>query len=113
MPRPGCFAEHRTLPASHAFKLPDALTDDSARILDPFGNATPPALAFNMVGEDVLITGAGPIGIMAVDIYKLVGARNVEINDVNDFRLGLARKMGATRAVNVTRENLHDVMKEI
>ena len=80
-------------------------------ILDPFGNATHTALAFNLVGEDVLITGAGPIGIMAVAIAKRVGARHVVITDVNDYRLGLAQKMGATRAVNVTRETLDGVMQ--
>ncbi len=111
--RQGCFAEYLAIPASNAFKLPDAVTDDIASILDPFGNATHTALAFNMVGEDVLITGAGPIGIMAVAISKRVGARNVVITDVNDYRLGLAKKMGATRAVNVTKEKLDDVMKDI
>jgi threonine 3-dehydrogenase len=108
--RQGCFAEYLVIPASNAFKLPDAVTDDIASILDPFGNATHTALAFNMVGEDVLITGAGPIGIMAVAISRHIGARHVVITDVNDFRLGLAKKMGATRAVNVTREKLDDVM---
>jgi len=111
--RQGCFAEYLAIPASNAFKLPDAVTDDIASILDPFGNATHTALAFNLVGEDVLITGAGPIGIMAVAIAKRVGARHVVITDVNDYRLGLARKMGATRAVNVTRETLDDVMQEL
>jgi threonine 3-dehydrogenase len=101
------------IPASNAFKLPDAVTDDIASILDPFGNATHTALAFNVVGEDVLITGAGPIGIMAVAIAKRVGARHVVITDVNDYRLGLARKMGATRAVNVARETLDDVMHDL
>ncbi len=108
--RQGCFAEYLVIPASNAFKLTDAVTDDIASILDPFGNATHTALAFNMVGEDVLITGAGPIGIMAVAIARRVGARHVVITDVNDYRLGLAQKMGATRAVNVTREKLDDVM---
>src|SRR6187431_1491612 len=108
--RPGAFAEYLSIPAFNAFKLNDAIRDDIASILDPFGNATHTALAFNMVGEDVLITGAGPIGIMAVAIAKRVGARHVVITDVNDYRLDLARKMGATRAVNVTREKLDDVM---
>ena len=111
--RQGCFAEYLAIPASNAFKLPDAVTDDIASILDPFGNATHTALAFNLVGEDVLITGAGPIGIMAVAVAKRVGARHVVITDVNDYRLGLARKMGATRAVNVTRETLDDVMQDL
>jgi threonine 3-dehydrogenase len=111
--RQGCFAEYLAIPASNAFKLPDAVTDDIASILDPFGNATHTALAFNMVGEDVLITGAGPIGIMAVAIAKRVGARHVVITDVNDYRLGLAKKMGATRAVNIKSETLDDVMREL
>ena len=84
-----------------------------ASILDPFGNAAHTALSFNMVGEDVLITGAGPIGIMAVSIARHVGARNVIITDVNDYRLSLANKMGATRTVNVARENLQSVMQEL
>src|SRR6187549_1686943 len=111
--RPGAFAEFLCIPSFNAFKLHDSIRDDIASILDPFGNATHTALAFNMVGEDVLITGAGPIGIMAVAISKHVGARNVVITDVNDYRLGLARKMGATRAVNVTKEKLDDVMKDL
>ena len=111
--RQGCFAEYLSLPAVNAFKLPDAISDDVASILDPFGNATHTALAFNMVGEDVLITGAGPIGIMAVAIARFVGARHVVITDVNDYRLSLAAKMGATRTVNVSRENLDDTMRSL
>jgi threonine 3-dehydrogenase len=111
--RQGCFAEYLSLPGGNAFKLPDAIGDDVASILDPFGNAVHTALAFNMVGEDVLIAGAGPIGIMAVSIARFVGARNVVITDVNDYRLGLAARMGATRTVNVLRENLDDVMHEL
>jgi threonine 3-dehydrogenase len=111
--RPGAFAEYLSLPAVNAFKLTEAIPDDIASILDPFGNATHTALAFNMVGEDVLITGAGPIGIMAVAICRFVGARHVVITDVNDYRLDLARKMGASRAINVTRENLDATMKDL
>jgi len=111
--RQGCFAEYLVIPAFNAFKLSDAITDDVASILDPFGNATHTALSFNLVGEDVLITGAGPIGIMATAIARHVGARHVVITDVNDYRLGLARTMGATRAVNVAREKLRDVMAEL
>ena len=111
--RPGAFAEYLSLPASNAFKLSEAIPDDIASILDPFGNATHTALSFNLVGEDVLITGAGPIGIMAVSIARFVGARHVVITDVNDYRLELARKMGATRAINVTRGSLDDTMKEL
>ncbi len=111
--RQGCFAELLSLPAINAFKLSDAISDDVASILDPFGNATHTALAFNMVGEDVLITGAGPIGIMAVAIARFVGARHVVITDVNDYRLQLAAKMGATRAVNVTRDSLDQTMQSL
>jgi threonine 3-dehydrogenase len=111
--RPGAFAEYLSIPADNTFKLPDSIRDDIASILDPFGNATHTALAFNMVGEDVLITGAGPIGIMAVAIARFVGARHVVITDVNDYRLDLARKMGATRAINVTRESLDQTMKDL
>ena len=111
--RPGAFAEYLALPAFNAFPIPDDISDDLAAIFDPFGNAVHTALSFNMVGEDVLITGAGPIGIMAVAIAKHVGARHVVITDVNEYRLDLARKMGATRAVNVLNENLKDVMADL
>jgi threonine 3-dehydrogenase len=111
--RPGAFAEYLAIPAYNTFKLTDSIRDDIASILDPFGNATHTALSFNMVGEDVLITGAGPIGIMAVAIARFVGARHVVITDVNDYRLDLARKMGATRAINVTRESLDQTMKDL
>src|SRR5262245_56581566 len=111
--RPGAFAEYLVIPAVNAFKLPDSITDDVAAILDPFGNAVHTALAFNMVGEDVLITGAGPIGIMAVAVARFVGARHVVITDVNDYRLDLARRMGATRALNVSRDCLDQAMKDL
>jgi threonine 3-dehydrogenase len=100
--RQGCFAELLCIPASNAFKLPDSIGDDVASILDPFGNATHTALAFTVVGEDVLITGAGPIGVMAVAIARFCGARHVVVTDVNDYRLDLARRMGASRAINVS-----------
>ncbi|RCX00023.1 L-threonine 3-dehydrogenase [Marinomonas foliarum] len=111
--RTGAFAEYLVIPASNAFKIPKNISDDMAAIFDPFGNATHTALSFDLIGEDVLITGAGPIGAMAAAIAKHVGARNVVITDVNDFRLDLAKKMGATRTVNVSRESLKDVMNEI
>lgn len=111
--RSGAFAEYLVIPAFNAFKLPDDVTDDMAAIFDPFGNAVHTALSFNMVAEDVLITGAGPIGIMAASVAKHVGARNIVITDVNDYRLDLAEKMGATRIVNVARESLTEVMKEL
>ena len=101
------------IPALNAFKLPAAIDDEIAAILDPLGNAVHTALAFDVVGEDVLITGAGPIGIMAAAIVRFVGARHVVITDVNDYRLDLARKMGATLALNVTRDSLDDAMKQL
>jgi len=111
--RPGSFAEYLVIPAFNAFKLPASISDEVASLLDPLGNATHTALSFNLVGEDVLITGAGPIGIMATAIARFVGARHIVITDVNDFRLGLARRMGATRAINVTRESLDTTMKDL
>ena len=111
--RPGAFAEYLCIPAYNVFPVPDGIDDDLAAIFDPLGNATCTTLAFDLVAEDVLITGAGPIGIMAVAIAKHVGARNVVITDVNDYRLDLADKMGADRIVNVTRDSLNDVMKEL
>jgi threonine 3-dehydrogenase len=111
--RPGAFAEYIAVPAFNVFKLPDAITDEMASILDPLGNATHTALSFDLVGEDVLITGAGPIGIMAVAIARYAGARHVVITDVNEYRLDLARKMGATRAINVTQATIDDTMKEL
>ncbi|HLS82631.1 MAG TPA: L-threonine 3-dehydrogenase [Steroidobacter sp.] len=111
--RPGCFAEYLVIPALNAFKLPDGVDDEIAAILDPLGNAVHTALAFDVVGEDVLITGAGPIGIMAAAIVRFIGARNVVVTDVNDYRLDLARKMGATLALNVTRDSLDDAMRQL
>ena len=111
--RAGSFAEYLVIPAFNAFKLPDEISDDLAAIFDPFGNAVHTALSFDLVGEDVLITGAGPIGIMAAAVAKHVGARHVVITDVNEYRLDLARKMGATRAVDVTKEKLTDVMADL
>lgn len=111
--RPGAFAEYLVIPADNAFKLPDEVTDDLAAIFDPFGNAVHTALSFDLVGEDVLITGAGPIGIMAAAVARHCGARHVVITDINDYRLELAEQMGATRAVNTTTTDLKDVMHEL
>ncbi|MGM0481894.1 MAG: L-threonine 3-dehydrogenase [Pseudomonadota bacterium] len=111
--RPGAFAEYLVIPAENAFKLPADVSDDMAAIMDPLGNAVHTALAFDLVGEDVLITGAGPIGIMAAAVARHVGARHVVITDVNEYRLDLARQMGVTRAVNVAEEKLTDVMQEL
>jgi threonine 3-dehydrogenase len=111
--REGAFAEYLAIPAFNAFKIPDNISDDLASIFDPFGNAVHTALSFDLVGEDVLITGAGPIGIMAAAVAKHAGARFVVITDVNPYRLELAAKMGATRAVNVADESLTDVMSDL
>lgn len=111
--RTGSFAEYLVIPAFNAFKIPDNISDDLAAVFDPFGNAVHTALSFDLVGEDVLITGAGPIGIMAAAVARHVGARNVVITDVNPYRLNLANVMGATRAVNVAEESLTKVMTEL
>ncbi len=111
--RDGAFAEFLVLPAENAFQIPDEVPDEVAAIFDPFGNAAHTALSFDLVGEDVLITGAGPIGIMATAIARKVGARHIVVTDINDYRLELAEPLGATRAVNVSRESLEDVMKEL
>jgi threonine 3-dehydrogenase len=111
--RPGAFAEYIAVPAFNVFKLPDAITDDMAAILDPLGNATHTALSFDLVGEDVLITGAGPIGIMAVAIARYAGARHIVITDVNDYRLGLAKQLGATVTLNVNDGSLDGVMADL
>ena len=103
--RPGAFAEFLVMPESNVFKLPDHIGDDMAAVLDPLGNATHSSLAFNMIGEDVLITGAGPVGLMSVAIAKHVGARYVVITDVNSYRLALAEKMGATVAIDVSKNS--------
>ena len=111
--RQGCFAEYLSIPAFNAFKLPGEISDDLASIFDPYGNAVHTALSFDLVGEDVLITGAGPIGCMAAAICHHVGARHVVVTDINEYRLGLARELGATRVVNVSSAKLRDVMSEL
>ncbi len=111
--RNGGFAEYVVVPASNLWPVPDEIAPELAAFFDPFGNAAHCALQYDLVGEDVLITGAGPIGIIASGICRHVGARNVVITDVNDYRLGLASEMGATRTINVTREKLGDVVKEM
>lgn len=111
--RQGAFAEYFALPAANIFELSDDITDDIASFFDPFGNAVHTALSFDLVGEDVLITGAGPIGVMAVAICRHAGARHIVITDINDYRLDLAKKMGATRTVNVKNEDLKQTMKDL
>jgi len=111
--RAGAFSDYISVPAFNVFKLPDAISDDMASILDPLGNATHTALSFDLVGEDVLITGAGPIGVMAVAIARYAGARHIVITDVNDYRLELANKMGASIALNVTNGSLDQAMQDL
>jgi len=111
--RTGCFAQYLSIPAFNTFKVPKDISDDEAAIFDPLGNAVHSALSFDLVGEDVLITGAGPIGLMCIAICKHVGARHVVITARHDDRKELAEKMGVTRFVNVKKENLSDVMKEL
>ena len=111
--RPGAYAEYLVIPAENVFPIPDHIDDQIAAVLDPLGNATHTALKFDLVGEDVLITGAGPIGIMATAIARHIGARFVVVTDVNEYRLRMASEMGADRTVNVTREDLVSIMDEL
>lgn len=111
--RTGAFAQYLSLPAENVFKLPDSIPDDIGAILDPLGNAVHTALSFDLVGEDVLITGAGPIGIMAVAVCRHVGARHIVVTDVNPWRLALAQQMGASRAVDVSQDRIDDVMDDL
>ncbi|MBQ49868.1 MAG: L-threonine 3-dehydrogenase [Zetaproteobacteria bacterium] len=111
--RQGCFAEYLALPAGNAFLIDDSISDDQAAIFDPYGNAVHTAISFDLVGEDVLITGAGPIGIMAAAICKHVGARHIVVTDVNPYRLEMAKKMGATRVIDVTKESIEQAQKEL
>jgi threonine 3-dehydrogenase len=111
--RPGAFAEYIALPMTNVWHHKHDIDRDVAAIFDPFGNAVHTALSFDLLGEDVLITGAGPIGIMAAAIVKHAGARFVVITDVNDYRLDLAKRMGATVALNVRSGNLRDVQTQL
>ncbi|MGI9357185.1 MAG: alcohol dehydrogenase catalytic domain-containing protein, partial [Rhizobiaceae bacterium] len=110
---PGAFAEYLKLPAFNVVPLPDDIPDDIGAILDPLGNAVHTALSFDLVGEDVLITGAGPIGIMAAAVARHIGARHVVITDVNPDRLSLAEKVADVRPVNVTEDDLEGVIAEL
>ena len=111
--RPGAFADYLVLPAQNVYPLPDHIPDDVAAVLDPLGNATHTALAFDVVGEDVLITGAGPIGVMAAAIVRHIGARYVVVTDVNPYRLELAARMGVDRTVDARTEDPVAVMPEL
>ncbi len=111
--RPGAFAEYIALPMTNVWRHSESIPLDIAAIFDPFGNAVHTALAFPVLGEDVLITGAGPIGIMAAAVTRHAGARYTVITDVNPHRLELARKMGATLAVDARTTKLKEVQKEL
>src|SRR3984885_15229866 len=111
--RPGAFAEFVVLPMSNIWRHEPHVNQEVAAIFDPFGNAVHTALSFPVLGEDVLITGAGPIGIMCIPVVKRAGARHVVITDLNPYRLELARKMGATLAVNTAETPLHEVQKQL
>ncbi len=111
--RPGCFAEYLVIPAENVFPLPDEVSDDEAAVMDPFGNAVHTALSFDLVGEDVLITGAGPIGIMAALVCQHAGARHVAITDLNDYRLELARKAGVKTVIDIKNDSIKDAMKRL
>mgnify|MGYP000932863198 FL=1 len=111
--RPGAFAQYLVIPASNCIPIADGIDLEVVAFFDALGNATHTALSFDAVGEDILITGAGPIGMMACAIARHIGARHVVATDLSDYRLGLAKKLGATRTVNVTREKLEDVVREL
>ena len=111
--RPGAFAEYISLPMTNVWHHNDSIDKDIASIFDPFGNAVHTALSFPVLGEDVLITGAGPIGCMAAAVVRHAGARYVVVTDINPWRLELAKKMGATRVVDVRNEKLEEVQKEL
>ncbi|MEM9529661.1 MAG: L-threonine 3-dehydrogenase [Pseudomonadota bacterium] len=111
--RNGAFAQYLVVPATNLWPIPEQIPSELAAFFDPFGNAAHCALKFDLVGEDVLITGAGPIGIIAAGICRHVGARNVVVSDVNDYRLKLAAELGANRTINVTRESIHEVTREL
>ncbi|WP_294609163.1 L-threonine 3-dehydrogenase [uncultured Roseovarius sp.] len=111
--RPGAFAEYLSIPESNVVPIPEDIPDEIAAIFDPLGNAVHTALSFDLVGEDVLVTGAGPIGIMGALVAQKVGARKVVITDINPYRLDLARKMGVQYVVDVSSQQLRDVMGDI
>jgi threonine 3-dehydrogenase len=111
--RAGCFAELISLPMTNIWRHDPKINQEVAAIFDPFGNAVHTALSFPVLGEDVLITGAGPIGVMAIPVVRHAGARHVVVTDMNPFRLELARTMGATLAVNPTQTSVAEVQKQL
>ena len=111
--RPGAFAEYLCLPQDNIVPIPDDISDEIAAIFDPFGNAVHTTLSFDLIGEDVLVTGAGPIGIMGALVAQRVGARKVVITDISDYRIQLASKMGVEHVVNAEKQDLRDVMDSL
>lgn len=111
--RPGSFAEYLCIPEENVVPIPDDISDEIAAIFDPFGNAVHTALSFDLVGEDVLVTGAGPIGIMGALVAQKVGARKTVITDISPYRIELARKMGVQHVVNAAEQKLSDVMADL
>jgi len=111
--RPGAFAEYVAIPSANVWEHAPEIDPDVASIFDPLGNAVHTALQFDLLGEDVLITGAGPIGSMAAAVARHAGARHIVVTDINPFRLALAKKLGATRVVDVRSESIADVQKEL
>lgn len=111
--RPGSFAEYLCIPEANVVPIPDDIPDEIAAIFDPFGNAVHTALSFDLVGEDVLVTGAGPIGIMGALVAQKVGARKVVITDISPYRIELAKRLGVQHVVNASEETLDDVMARI
>jgi threonine 3-dehydrogenase len=111
--RNGSFAEYVVVPATNVMRMHPSIPDEMLAIMDPFGNATHTALSWSLIGEDVLVTGAGLIGSMCVAVAKFAGARYVVATETNDFRIELAKKMGATRVVNPLKEKLSDAVKEL
>ena len=111
--RNGAFAEFLSIPSHNVFKVPESISDEVAAIFDPFGNAVHSALSFPLTGEDVLITGAGPIGIMAAGVATQAGAHHVVITDVNEYRLDIARKMGIESVVNISKTTIEETMEKL
>ena len=111
--RPGAFAEYLSIPYRNVYKVDPSIPEEVISCFDPLGNAVHTALSWDLVAEDVLITGAGPIGCMAAAVCRFAGARHVVVTDVNPWRLELAKKLGATRTVNVAEESLSDAMKSL
>ena len=109
----GAFAEYLVLPESNIWPIPDSTSPYIASFFDPFGNAVHSISCFDIVGEDLLITGAGPIGLISVAISKFMGARNIVISDINDYRLAIARKLGATRTINTKKESIKNCFSEL